>query len=150
MRWNPSVRTRHLTICVVLVLLAVVALTACALTRLVNQQFAAKRRAVETLTDQLTQFAQAAILNRAALNEAPPVVTLIQATTGETKDFAYCLLIDNDGREVAVADAQNLRQQTARILPLEAVERARWSRQLLAVWRNDFVFEIKTPVSLDK
>ena len=107
MRWNPSVRTRHLTICIALVLLSVAALASFALARLASQQLSAKRRAIETLTDQLTQFAQAAILNRAALNETPPVMTLLQATTGETKDFAYCLLINKNGQEVAVADPQS-------------------------------------------
>src|SRR5262245_38400356 len=134
MRWNPSVRTRHLIICLALVLLTAaslasfdlsrlvreqlgakrrdienltdicnlqifLSLTECtsaslpsfALSRLVIQQQVPKRRAIETLTDQLTQFAQAAILNRTSPNEAPPVVTLLQATTGETKQFAYCL-----------------------------------------------------------
>jgi signal transduction histidine kinase len=150
MRWNPSVRTRHLTICIGLVLLAVAALGGFALTRLVNQQFAAKRRAVETLTDQLTQFAQAAISERVRLNEEPPVVTLVQATAGPTKDFVYCALIDRDGQEIAVADPQRLRQPGARTLPFEAIERASWLKQLVAVWRGNYLFEIKTPVSLDK
>ena len=149
MRWDPNVRTRHLTVCIGLVLLAVALLIGFALTRMLNQQFTAKRRAVETLTDQLTQFAQSAILQRAPLNEAPPVVTLVQATTGPTKDFVYCLLIDKHGQEVASADPQALRQQTHRIVSFEAVEHARWSRQWLAVWRNDYIFESKTPVSLD-
>ena len=149
MRWNPSVRTRHLTICIALVLLSVAALASFALARLVSQQLSAKRRAIETLTDQLTQFAQAAILNRAALNETPPVVTLLQATTGETKDFAYCLLINKDGQEVAVADPRSARQSTARIVSFEALERARWIRLLWNVWRGDYVIEARTPVSLD-
>ncbi len=149
MRWNPSVRTRHLTICIALVLLTVTALASFALARLVNQQLSAKRRAIETLTDQLTQFAQAAILNRAALNETPPVVTLLQATTGETKDFAYCLLINKDGQEVAVADPQSARQSGARIVPFESLERARWLRLLWQVWRGAYVIEAKNAVSLD-
>jgi signal transduction histidine kinase/type II secretory pathway pseudopilin PulG len=152
-RWNPSVRTRHLTICIVLVLLMVAALASFALARLVSQQLSAKRRAIETLTDQLTQFAQAAILNRAALNETPPVVTLLQATTGETKDFAYCLLINKDGQEVAAADPQSVRQSSTlkvtRIVSFESLERARWLSLLWNVWRGDYVIEAKNSVSLD-
>ncbi|NOT61104.1 MAG: hypothetical protein HOP19_12870, partial [Acidobacteria bacterium] len=149
MRWNPSVRTRHLTICIALVLLTATALASFALSRLVRQQLAAKRRAVETLTDQLTQFAQAAILNRAALNETPPVITLMQATTGTTKDFAYCLLMNNDGQPVAVADPQNLRQGAQNILPFESLENMRWWRQLWSVWRLNGMYEARLPVSLD-
>ncbi len=149
MRWNPSVRTRHLTICIALVLLSVAALASFALARLAHQQLSAKRRALETLTDQLTQFAQAAILNRAALNETPPVMTLLQATTGETKDFAYCLLINKDGQEVAVADPQNLRQPNKFIVSFEKLERARWIKLLWQVWRGDYVIEARNAVSLD-
>jgi signal transduction histidine kinase len=154
MRWDPSVRTRHLTVIVALLLVAATALLCFNLTRLLNAQLAAKRKAIETLADQVSLIAQQAILSRpqeppqTAVGQDQALISLVKASVGDRKDFAYCTIIAADGTVIAQADPQDLRRQTDRLFPFEAFESALWLKQLVAVWQRGDIYELIAPISL--
>src|SRR5689334_1435435 len=64
MSWEPSVRTRHLTVIISLILIATATLLCFNIARLLNAHTAAKRESFEKVADPLSSFAQRAILNR--------------------------------------------------------------------------------------
>jgi hypothetical protein len=63
LRWDPSVRTRHLAVILALALTAVGALTSFNLTRMLGVRLAARHRAQEALADALYQITQQVILD---------------------------------------------------------------------------------------
>jgi signal transduction histidine kinase len=154
MHWDPSVRTRHLTVIVSLLLAAASALLCFNLTRLLNAQLAAKHKAIETLADQITLIAQQAILSRpqesaqVTVGQDQALASLVKASVGDRKDFAYCTIVATDGTIIAHADPQDLRRQADRLFPFEAFESTLWLKQLFAVWRRADIYELAAPISL--
>src|SRR5262245_61257628 len=132
MHWDPSVRTRHLTVIVALLLVAAGALLCFNLTRLLNLQLTAKHKAIETLADQVTPIAQQAILShrqepaQVAGGQDHALATLVKASVGERKDFAYCSIIAEDGTILAQTDPRDLRRHTERLFSFEAFESTLW------------------------
>src|SRR5262245_34801313 len=154
MHWHPSVRTRHLTVIVALLLLAAMALLCFNMTRLLNVQLSARRKAIETFADQVTQIAQQAILShpqepaQVAVGQDQALVSLVKASVGDRKDFVYFTIIAADGTIIAQADPQDLRRHTDRLFPFEAFESTLWLKQLVAVWRRGDIYELTAPISL--
>jgi signal transduction histidine kinase len=154
MHWDPSVRTRHLTVIVALLLVAAVTSLCFNLTRLLNLQLAAKHKAIETLADQVTQIAQQTILShpqespQVAVSQDAALAALVKSSVGDRKDFVYCTIIAADGTITTQADPQNLRHQTDRLFSLEAFESTLWLKQLVAVWRRNDIYELTAPISL--
>ncbi len=155
MSWEPSVRTRHLTVIIFLILVTASALLCFNLARLLNAHAAAKGEKFELIETPIYNATQEAILNNPL--ETPPnaiafdqeVRMLIKASTNDPKGFAYCAIISLDGAVIAQSDPHNLRQNVGgvsdRIKPIGEFESSRWYRQLWDLWRNDHVYEIQKP-----
>ncbi|MBK9313179.1 MAG: hypothetical protein IPM55_02855 [Acidobacteria bacterium] len=156
MKWEPSVRTRHLTVIIFLIIVVTGALVCFNIARLLNAQTSSRKDAVERLTDQMYTFAQQAINNRPleepkiAIALDDTVRSLIKASTGETKDFIYCALISTDGAIIAQSDPLNLLHSVSRVRPVDQLQTGRWYRQLFQLWRYDHVYEMSTTISLSK
>ncbi len=154
MHWDLSVRTRHLTVIVALLLIAATALLCFNLTRLLNAQLAAKHKAIETLADQITQIAQQAILRRpqepaqVAVSQDQALISLVNASIGDRKDFVYCTIVAAGGTVIAQADPQDWRRHSDRLFPFEAFESTLWLKQLVTVWRRGDIYELTAPISL--
>jgi signal transduction histidine kinase len=154
MKWDPSVRTRYLTVIFTLVLAVSGTLTIFHLSLLVNATLAAKRATEKLVADHLFQAVQQAILRqpqqepRLAISEDATVRSLLEASSGADKEFAYCAIISADGATIAQADPLGRRQASARLLPFEELENASWHRQFRRLWSGDPVYEIATPLSL--
>ncbi len=156
MRWEPSVRTRHLTVIIFLIIVVTGALVCFNIARLLNAQTTSRKDAIERLTDQLYTFAQQAINNRPleepkiAIALDDTVRSLIKASTGENKDFIYCALISTDGAIIAQSDPRNLIHSASKVRPVDQLQTGRWYRQLYQLWRYDYVYEQSTMISLSK
>ncbi len=154
MSWEPSVRTRHLTVIILLILLITGTLLCFNVARLLNAQTEAKKDAVEKLTDQLFTFSQQAINNfpleepQAAIGLDDTVRSLMRASTGENKDFVYCAMISTDGAIIAQSDPLNILQTVNRIKPLDQFKTSRWYKQLWQLWSADCVYEATGDISL--
>src|SRR5436190_14403320 len=149
MSWEPSVRTRHLTVIISLILIATATLLCFNIARLLNAHTTAKREAFEKVADPLSSFAQRAILNRPleeprlAIGLDETVRSLIKTNVGENKDFAYCAIMAyDDGAVIAQSGPLNLLRTPGKVLPMEQFENARWYRQLWQLWRQDHVYEM--------
>jgi len=153
-RWDPSVRTRHLAVIIALALTAVLALTFFNLSRLLGVRLAARHRAQESLADALYLITQQAILEnpgsdaRERLRNNPAVQVLLDASTGPDKEFAYSVLISADGSPIAIADPQQLRTSAPAYSSIEELERAFWPRQLLLLYFTDRLYEIRSVLKL--
>lgn len=131
MKWEPSVRTRHLTVIIFLIIVVTGALVCFNIARLLNAQTSSRKDAVERLTDQMYTFAQQAINNRPleepkiAIALDDTVRSLIKASTGETKDFIYCALISTDGAIIAQSDPLNLLHTASKVRPVDQLQTGR-------------------------
>ncbi|MGE0131112.1 MAG: PAS domain-containing sensor histidine kinase [Blastocatellales bacterium] len=153
MSWEPSVRTRHLTVIIFLILVTASALLCFNLARLLNAHAAAKHEKFGLLEIPVYNAAQQAIFNRpletpqSAIGLDSNVRSLIKAGANDSKGFAYVALISLDGAVMASSDPQNLLQTTgqphSRIKSMNQFEASRWYRQLWDLWRNDNVYEIQ-------
>lgn len=153
MSWEPSVRTRHLTVIIFLILVTASALLCFNLARLLNAHAAAKREKFGLLEIPIYNAAQQAIFNRplenpvSAISLDSNVRSLIKAGENDPKGFAYVALISLDGAVIAQSDPQNLLQTAgqpySKIKSMGQFESARWYRQLWDLWRNDNVYEIQ-------
>ncbi|MCG3162521.1 MAG: Adaptive-response sensory-kinase SasA [Acidobacteria bacterium] len=153
MSWEPSVRTRHLTVIIFLILVTASALLCFNLARLLNAHAAAKREKFGLLEIPIYNAAQQAIFNRplenpvSAISFDANVRSLIKAGENDPKGFAYVALISLDGAVIAQSDPQNLLQTAgqpySKIKSMGQFESARWYRQLWDLWRNDNVYEIQ-------
>lgn len=153
MSWEPSVRTRHLTVIIFLILVTASALLCFNLARLLNAHAAAKREKFGLLEIPIYNAAQQAIFNRplenpvSAISLDSNVRSLIKAGENDPKGFAYVALISLDGAVIAQSDPQNLLQTAgqpySKIQSMGQFESARWYRQLWDLWRNDNVYEIQ-------
>ncbi len=156
MSWEPSVRTRHLTVIIFLILLITGTLLCFNIARLLNAQTVSRKDSIERLADQLYTFAQQAINNRpleepqVAIGLDETVRSLIKASTGEGKDFIYCAMISSDGAIIAQSDQHNLLQTVGRIKPIEEYQAGRWYKQLWRLYRNDHIYELSSTISLSK
>jgi len=153
MKWDPSVRARHLTIVIALVLASAGTLTAFSLSHLLHGAVAAAHEREKLVADYLAQAAQEAIYRnpqqdfQLTIKEDPTVNALLKEGSGEEKYFAYLALLSADGATIAQADPQHLRQK-ARLIPFDELERAPWYRQLKMLRSGEVVYEIKTDVRL--
>ncbi len=155
MSWEPSVRTRHLTVIIFLILVSASALLCFSLARLLNAHTAAKRDKFGVLKTPVFQAAQQAIFSRPleeprdAISIDSNVRSLIKGGVADTQAFAYVALISLDGVVIASSDPQKLLESSGQpyslIAPMTKFESARWYRQLWDLWRNDHVYEIETP-----
>lgn len=156
MKWEPSVRTRHLTVIIFLIIVVTGALVCFNIARLLNAQTSSRKDAVERLTDQMYTFAQQAINNRPleepkiAIALDDTVRSLIKASTGENKEFIYCALISTDGAIIAQSDPLNLLHTVSKVRPVDQLQTGRWYRQLFQLWRYDHIYEMSTTISLSK
>ncbi len=151
--WEPSVRTRHLTVIIFLILVTAGALLCFNLARLLNAHAAAKREKFGLLETPIYNAAQQAIFNRplenpiSAIGFDSNVRSLIEAGVNDPKGFAYVAMISLDGAVIASYDPQKLLQNAglphSRIKPMNQFEASRWYRQLWDLWRNDNVYEIQ-------
>ncbi|MGH9840210.1 MAG: ATP-binding protein [Blastocatellia bacterium] len=155
MSWEPSVRTRHLTVIIFLVLLAAGALMCFNIARLLNAHTAAKHEKFGLLADPISYAAQQAIFTRPlekpeyAIGLDETVRKLIRASTeNQEKGFAYCALVAMDDAIIAQSDPKNLLENPNRIKSLKELETRRWYNQLLAFWTTNNVYEIETTFKL--
>ncbi len=95
MKWDPSVRARHLTIIIALVLASAGTLTAFNLSRLLHGTVATARERQKLAADYLAQAAQEAIYRnpqqdfQLTIKEDPTINALLRESSGEEKYFAY-------------------------------------------------------------
>jgi signal transduction histidine kinase len=161
MSWEPSVRTRHLTVIIFLIIVTASALLCFNLARLLNAHAAAKHEKLKLIESPIFNAAQGAI-NRHPLESPQKAITLDQevrmlikasaydpkTSASHPKNFTYCALVSLDGAVMAQSDPHNLRQNVGgvsdRIKPFGEFESSRWYRQLWELWRNDYVYEIQS------
>src|SRR5262245_31180850 len=147
MTWEPSVRTRHLTVIISLILTTAVALLCFNLARLLSVQVAAKHDKFETLKVPIYNAIQQAVFNRpleqpqAAIGFDSNLRLLLKSGVTNPKGFAYVALISLDGAVIADSDPQNLAltygQPNSRVKPMageDGFESSRWYRQLWDLW----------------
>ena len=155
MSWEPSVRTRHLTVIISLVLIATATLLCFNIARLLNAHTTAKREAFQKVADPLSSFAQKAINThpledqRSAISFDENVRTLIKTNVNDTTDFAYAAIVASDGAIIAQSNPINLLRQPGKVFPMEQFESARWYKQLWELWRHDNVYEMSWALNLD-
>src|SRR5262245_45003074 len=155
MSWEPSVRTRHLTVIIFLILVTAGALLCFNLARLINAHTAAKRDKFGLLEIPVYNAAQQAIFNRpledprTAIGFDSNVRSLIKGGANDSNGFAFVALISPDGAVIANSDPRNLLrgagQQDSGVKPMGDFESARWYRQLWDLWRNDHIYKIEKP-----
>src|SRR5262249_22059040 len=111
MSWEPSVRTRHLTVIIFLVLLAAGALLCFNVARLLNAHTAATHEKVGLLAEPISYASQQALFTRPlekpeyAIGLDETVRKMIRASTeDQQKGFAYCALVAMDGAVIAQSD----------------------------------------------
>ncbi|MGH9769611.1 MAG: sensor histidine kinase [Blastocatellia bacterium] len=153
MSWEPSVRTRHLTVIIILILGTSSVLLCFNLARLLNAHAAAKREKFGLLEIPIYNAAQQAIFTRpletpqTAIGFDSNVRSLIKAGANGPKGFSYVAMISLDGAVIAYSDPNNLLQSAgqphSKIKPMSQFESSRWYRQLWDLWRNDHVYEIQ-------
>src|SRR5215472_10789062 len=144
MSWEPSVRTRHLTVIIFLILVTASALLCFNLARLLNAHAAAKHEKFDLLKAPLFNAVQQAIFSRpletpqTAISFDPNVRSLIKAGANDPKGFAYVALISLDGAVLAYSDPHNLLQSAgqpySKITAMGQFESSRWYRQLWDLW----------------
>ncbi|MBL8190076.1 MAG: PAS domain-containing protein [Acidobacteria bacterium] len=155
MSWEPSVRTRHLTVIISLVLIATATLLCFNIARLLNAHTTAKRESFEKIADPLSSFAQRAILTRPledqrmAISMDDTVRSLIKTNAGEDKEFAYVSIIATDGAVIAQSGPTSQAQNSGKIVSMEQLETARWYKQLWQLWRQDHIYEMSWALNLD-
>ncbi|HKX30207.1 MAG TPA: ATP-binding protein [Blastocatellia bacterium] len=156
MTWEPSVRTRHLTVIIFLVTLVTGAILCFSIARLLNTQTTAKIEGFEPIANQLFTFAQRAINNRpleepqVSIGIDESVRSLIKANTGENREFVYCALIASDDAIIAQSDPQNILHSVGKIRPIKQLQEARWYRQLWLLYAQDNVWELSSTLSLSQ
>jgi signal transduction histidine kinase len=153
MSWEPSVRTRHLTVIIFLILVTASALLCFNLARLLNAQAAAKHEKFDLLKAPITSAVQQAIFSRpletpqTAISFDPTVRSLIKSGASDPKGFAYVAMISVDGAVLAHSDPFNVLQSAgqpySKIRSMGKFESSRWYRQLWDLWRNDHVYELE-------
>lgn len=151
MSWEPSVRTRHLTVIIFLVILATIAFLCFNTARLLNAHTAAKHEKFILLAEPISDAVQQAIFTRPlekpeyAIGLDKTVRNMIRVSTeDQQKGFAYCALVGMDGAVIAQSDAQHVLQNPQRVQSLRDLEAMRWYSQLHALWRTNTVYQLDT------
>jgi signal transduction histidine kinase len=160
MSWEPSVRTRHLTVIISLILVTASALLCFNLARLLSVQVTAKHDKFEALKVPIHNAVQQAIFSRPlespqnAIGFDSNVRSLIKAGVSNPKGFTYVALLSLDGAVIANSDPQNLaqtyKQPNSRVKPMagdEGFESSRWYRQLWDLWSTEDVYQIENTFS---
>jgi signal transduction histidine kinase len=163
MSWEPSVRTRHLAVIIILVILVTGALLCFNIASMLNAQIAPQENqpgyfpaAADNFADQLFTFAQRAIYNRpleeeqVAIGLDEGVRSMIKASTGQDKDFVYCAMKSTDGAIIAQSDPLNILESVGKIKPIKELQDARWYKQLWILYHDDNVYELKSTLILYK
>lgn len=165
MSWEPSVRTRHLAVIIILVILVTGAFLCFNISSLLNAQIASKENqpdpgyfpaAADNFADQLYTFAQRAIINRpleepqVAIGLDEGVRSMIKASTGRKKDFIYCAMESTDGAIIAQSDPLNILQSVSKIKQIDELQNARWYKQLWMLYRDDDIYQLKSTLILNK
>src|SRR5262249_13853424 len=160
MSWEPSVRTRNLTVIISLVLVTASAMLCFNLARLLSVQVVAKHDKFETLKAPIHEAVQQAIFSRPL--DAPQNAigfdangrSVIKAGVSTPKGFAYVALLSLDGAVIANSDPQNLAQTygqpNSRVKPMAGevgFESSRWYRQLWELWLNNDVYQVENTFS---
>lgn len=162
MSWEPSVRTRHLTVIIFLIIVTASALLCFNLARLLEAHGVAKHEKFKLIEKPIFNATQEAIFRRplespqSAIAFDQEVRMLIKASTYDPKTsraddpkiFAYCALVSLDGAVIAQSDPHNLLQSVGgvsnRIKPIGEFEPSRWYYKLWELWRSDNVYEIQS------
>ena len=153
-RWEPSVRTRHLTVIIALSLATVTAMTSFNLSRLVTLRVQDKARSHQALADALFQIAQPEILARpeanalSLLRENEAVRRMLSAVTGPDKDFSYVALTSADGILLAKSDPEDKLANSAAQQPFEKLSSAPWPRPLAMVLFTNREYQMRTSIKL--
>jgi signal transduction histidine kinase len=165
MSWEPSVRTRHLAVIIILVILVTGALLCFNIASMLNAQIAPKENqpdpgyfpaAADNFADQLFTFAQRAIYNRpleepqVAIGLDEGVRSMIKASTGKNKDFVYCAMKSTDGAIIAQSDPLNILESVGKIKPIKELQSARWYEQLWMLYQDDNIYELKSTLIYNK
>ncbi|MBO0719931.1 MAG: PAS domain-containing protein [Blastocatellia bacterium] len=166
MSWEPSVRTLHLAVIIILVIMVTGAFLCFNIASLINDQIAPKENqpgyfpaATESFADLLYTFSQRAINNRpleepqVAIGLDEGVRSMLKASTGKNKDFVYCAMESRDGNTrtvIAQSDPFDILQTVGKVKPIEELQEARWYRQLWLLYQEDNVYELKIPLVLNK
>lgn len=151
LRWDPSVRTRHLAVILALALTALGALTAFNLSRMLGVRLAGRHRAHESLADALYQITQKVILenpgkdSRLLLRGNPAVTALLNASAGPDQEFSYAVLLSADGSLIAEAETP-MHPGTA--TSLDQLERASWPKQLVLLAFTSREYEMRSALKL--
>jgi signal transduction histidine kinase len=155
MSWEPSVRTRHLTVIIFLVILATIAFLCFNTARLLNAHTAAKHEKFALLAEPISDSVQQAIFTRPlekpeyAIGLDKTVRNMIRVSTeDQQKGFAYCALVGMDGAVIAQSDTQHILQNPQRVKSLRELEAMRWYAQLHALWRTNTVYQLETTFKL--
>jgi signal transduction histidine kinase len=148
MSWGqPSVRTRHLTVVVAVVLLAVGTLAAFHAWQLMTVDLGSRTENARLIAGLLSEFAQQAIdrnptLDReVAIRDDPSVTSLLNASTSTAGDFDYVAIVSLEGATIKESDPNHLRQLTDRITPAESFAQKRWIGQLNELWQHDRIVQ---------
>lgn len=148
MSWEPSVRTRHLTVIIFLIVIAAGTLLCFNVARLLSAHTTAKHEKFALLATPVSNIIQQAIFNR-PLDEPKVAIqldqnfrSLIDASTNSPRGFAYCALITLDGEVIHKSDPQKILQEGAQIVPISTLEGERWYGQLWRLWRSNRVYEV--------
>jgi signal transduction histidine kinase len=157
-KWDPSVRTRHLTVSIFLIILITGVLLSFNTSRYLSGEIQARGETVESLLlDQLYWFSQQAINTRpledpkVAIGLDESVRSLIRASTNDKAGLAYCAIVAMDGQIIAISDPKrrlNRPDLPDQIVPYDKLLRARWFSQLWQLYRHDSIYEITLPIRL--
>jgi signal transduction histidine kinase len=165
MSWEPSVRTRHLAVIIILVILVTGAFLCFNISSLLNAQIASTENqpdpgyfpaAADNFADQLYTFAQRAIINRpleepqVAIGLDEGVRSMIKASTGKNKDFIYCAMESIDGAIIAQSDPLNILQSVSKVKQINELQNARWYKQLWMLYHDDDIYQLKSTLILNK
>jgi signal transduction histidine kinase len=148
-KWDPSVRTRHLAVTIFLITLVALVLLSFNTARYLNGEIRARGEDVEKLfLDPLSGFIQEAIYTRpleppkVSISLDESVRSLIKASTIERSDLAYCAIIALDGQVLSISDPKEQLQDRTRIKQFNDLLQGRWYSQLWQLYRQDYVYEI--------
>ncbi|MGA1367766.1 MAG: sensor histidine kinase [Blastocatellia bacterium] len=172
MRWEPSVRTRHLAVLLCLIILVTGVLLLFNTTRSLQTELRSRGSLIESLLlEQLFQLSQRAIFNRpledpkAAIGLDETVRSLIQSSTDGKSEVVYSAIVLLDGEVIVQSDPRGVfpagpRDESRlplfkspgasppRIRSYSRLVGASWTTQLWQIFQSDAVYEIGIPLSL--
>jgi signal transduction histidine kinase len=166
MRWEPSVRTRHLAVIFSLIVLVTGILLLFHTARSLQTELRARGSLVESLLlDQLFHLAQRAIFTRpeedpkVAIGLDEAVRSLVSSSINEKSELVYCAIVLLDGEVVIQSDpnalfphgarvAGNVPPPHQRVRSYRSLVEASWASQLWRIFQQDKIYEIGIPLRL--